>query len=42
MNEIYARRMGEFQPAREMVATSGLAFAAAIEIAVIAYRGRSQ
>jgi 2-iminobutanoate/2-iminopropanoate deaminase len=37
MNEIYARR-----PAREMVAISGFAFGAAIEITVIAYRGRSQ
>jgi dTDP-4-amino-4,6-dideoxygalactose transaminase len=41
MNEIYARRIGKFRPAREMVATSGLAFGAAIEITVIAYRGRS-
>ncbi len=42
MNEIYSRRMGTFRPAREMVAISGLAFGAAIEITVIAYRGRSQ
>jgi len=40
MNEIYTRRMGRYRPAREMVAVSGLAFGAKIEITVIAYRGR--
>ncbi len=40
MNEIYARRIGRFRPAREMVAVSGLAFGAKIEMTVIAYRGR--
>jgi 2-iminobutanoate/2-iminopropanoate deaminase len=40
MNEIYTRRMGKFRPAREMMAVSGLAFGAKIEMTVIAYRGR--
>jgi 2-iminobutanoate/2-iminopropanoate deaminase len=40
MNEIYARRMGNFRPAREMVAVCGLALGAKIEMTVIAYRAR--
>lgn len=39
MNEIYTRRMGRYRPAREMVAVTGLAFGAKIEITVIAYKG---
>jgi 2-iminobutanoate/2-iminopropanoate deaminase len=37
MNEIYTRRIGQFRPAREMMAVSGLAFGAKIEMTVIAY-----
>jgi 2-iminobutanoate/2-iminopropanoate deaminase len=32
MNEIYTGRIGQFRPAREMMAVSGLAFGAKIEI----------